>query len=82
MVQQNQFEVLSHKDPNIHLAIFLEICDTVKMNGISDDVIHLRFFFHSPFGTVHTDGYHPYNPKVFLHGRKWHKSFSLNSSYC
>ena len=44
MVQQNQYTGLAHKDLNIHLAIFLEIADTVKMNGITEDVIRMRFF--------------------------------------
>jgi len=44
MVQQNQYGGLSHEDPNVHLGTFLEICDTVKMNGVSEDAIRLRLF--------------------------------------
>ncbi|XP_062113989.1 uncharacterized protein LOC133824999 [Humulus lupulus] len=44
MVQQNQFGGLATEDPNIHLAIFLEVCATVKMNGVTDDAIRLRLF--------------------------------------
>ncbi|XP_022883666.1 uncharacterized protein LOC111400483 [Olea europaea var. sylvestris] len=33
MVQQNQFGGAAIEDPNAHLGSFLEICDTVKMNG-------------------------------------------------
>ncbi|CAB4278593.1 unnamed protein product [Prunus armeniaca] len=33
-----------NEDPNIHLAIFLEICDTSKFNGVADDAIRLRLF--------------------------------------
>nr|XP_027124403.1 uncharacterized protein LOC113741122 [Coffea arabica] len=32
------------EDPNSHLTTFLEICDTIKMNGVSDEAIRLRLF--------------------------------------
>ncbi|KAK5818852.1 hypothetical protein PVK06_023798 [Gossypium arboreum] len=45
MIQQFfQFDGLQDEDPNAHLAHFLEFCDTFKINGISDDAIHLRLF--------------------------------------
>ena len=44
MVQQNQYRGLAHKDPNVHLATFLEICDTIKMNRVIEDVIWMRLF--------------------------------------
>ena len=44
MVQQNQYRGLAHEDPNVHLATFLEICDTVKMNGVTEEVIRMRLF--------------------------------------
>ena len=34
MVQQNQYRGLAHEDLIVHLAIFLEIAHTVKMNGV------------------------------------------------
>ena len=44
MVQQNQYTRLAHEDPNVHLATFLEIADTVKMNSVTEDVIKMRLF--------------------------------------
>ena len=35
---------LLNEDPNKHISNFLEVCDTVKYNGVSDDEIHLRPF--------------------------------------
>jgi Retrotransposon gag protein len=47
MVSQNQFAGLAHEDPNQHLANFEEFCNTLKMNGVTPDVIKLRLFSFS-----------------------------------
>ncbi|XP_075640377.1 uncharacterized protein LOC142612142 [Castanea sativa] len=45
MIQQTvQFGGLSQEDPNVHIANFLEICDTFKHNGVIDNEIRLRLF--------------------------------------
>jgi Retrotransposon gag protein len=44
MVQQHPFNGLPNEDPNLHLSVFLEICNTLKVNGVTDDAIRLRLF--------------------------------------
>ncbi|XP_031260575.1 uncharacterized protein LOC116118743 [Pistacia vera] len=45
MIQQSmQLGGLAHEDPNLHIANFLEICDTFKHNGVSNEAIRLRLF--------------------------------------
>ena len=38
IVQQSQFGGTPLEDPNLHL-IFLEVCNTLKLNGVSTDTI-------------------------------------------
>ena len=45
MVQQFvQFDGFQDEDPNAHIANFLEVSDTFKINGAMDDAIRLRLF--------------------------------------
>ena len=44
LLQGIQFQGLTHEDPNAHILNFLEVCDTVKYNGVSNDAIRLRLF--------------------------------------
>ncbi|KAF7810615.1 uncharacterized protein G2W53_037358 [Senna tora] len=45
LLQANeQFGGSPIEDPNDHILNFLEICDTFKNNGVSDDAIRLRLF--------------------------------------
>jgi len=32
------------EDPNLHLSVFLEVCDMVKINGASIDALRLCLF--------------------------------------
>ena len=63
MVQQNQFTGYSIEDPNEHLVQYLRIANTVKLNGVRQEVILLPFslrdiaeiwFDSLPYGYVHT----------------------------
>ena len=47
LLQGIQFHGLAHEDPNDHILNFLEVCDTVKYNGVSDKAIRLRLFTFS-----------------------------------
>ena len=44
LLQGVQFIGLPHEDPNAHIWNFLEVCNMVKYNGVSDDAIRLRMF--------------------------------------
>ena len=40
--QQSQFSDTPMEDANLHLLVFLEMCNTLKINGGYSDVIFLR----------------------------------------
>jgi len=44
MMQQSQFRGTPLEDPNLHLSILLEVCDTLKLNGVSTYAILLWLF--------------------------------------
>jgi len=66
MVKQSQFGDSPMEDPSLHLSIFLEVCDTLKLNGVSIDAICLRPFLFSLKDKARawllfiTTGLHPY----------------------
>jgi hypothetical protein len=44
MISQHMFNGLAHEDPNQHLAMFEELYNTVKINGVLPEVIRFRVF--------------------------------------
>lgn len=50
MIHNNlQFRDTMTEDPNQHLKWFLQLCDTFKYNGVTDDAIYLQLF---PFSLI------------------------------
>lgn len=49
-IQGNLFHGLANKDPYAHLASYIEICNTIKIVGVSEDAIRLNLFSFSLFG--------------------------------
>lgn len=45
IVQLNQFGGSPSEYPNVHLTTFLEMCDTMEINGVTKDA---SIYFHSP----------------------------------
>ena len=44
LLQGVQVTGLPHEDPNAHFFNFVEVCYTVKYNGVSNDAIRLQLF--------------------------------------
>ena len=44
MLHNIQFLGLPSENPNAHLTSFIEVCDTVKYNGVTEEALRLRLF--------------------------------------
>ena len=44
MLQNIQFHGLLSENPNMNLTNYIEVCDTVKYNGVTEEAIRLRLF--------------------------------------
>ena len=44
MLNNIQFHGLLSENPNAHLTSFIEVCDTVKYNGVTEKALRLRLF--------------------------------------
>ena len=44
MLQNILFHGLPHENPNMHLTNFVEVCDTIKYNGVTEEALRLWLF--------------------------------------
>ena len=44
MLHNIQFHGLPSENPNAHLTSFIEVCDTIKYNGVTKESLRLRLF--------------------------------------
>ena len=47
MLNNIQFHGLPSENSNAHLTSFIEVCDTVKYNGVTEEALRLRLFLLS-----------------------------------
>ena len=52
LIQGNLFHGLPHEDPYAHIATYIEICNTVKLAGVPENVGRLSSFSFSLSGEV------------------------------
>ena len=78
MVQQSQFRSNATEDLNSYLSTFLEIYNTIKHNGVSDDAICLRLF---PFSLKDKAKVwlQSHSPNTFTTWAIYQKFFSISS---
>jgi hypothetical protein len=50
MVWQSSFYGKASEDANAHIQHLLEICSTFTIQGVTQDVVHLRLFLFSLLG--------------------------------
>ena len=50
MVQNSLFHGMIHEDPIDHVEMFFEKCDTVHINNVPNEIIHMRLFLFSLVG--------------------------------
>ena len=44
MLKNILFHELPSENLNMHLTNFMEVCDTIKYNGVTEEVVRLRLF--------------------------------------
>ena len=63
LIQNNLFHGLPNEDPYAYLATYIEICNTIRLVGVTKDAIRLRLFSFSLSGE----------------SKRWFHSFKGNS---